>query len=89
MVDKETGLEIDAVRSFDPVRPIIDSPGKPISPSTAFLTVVPEISASVMARETSGFPVVTKLPSKSLISTSIEDESVRALLALTGEEIVR
>ena len=84
LVDRETGLVIVAVRSLDPVRPTIDRPGKLISPSSAFLTTFPEISASVMVSSIDGLPVVTRLPSASLIRTTTSESSSVAFAALSG-----
>jgi hypothetical protein len=85
----ETGLPTATVKVLVPARPVIERPLNETIPDAALLRSVPVSVASAMLSSTSGVPVVIKLPSKSLISISIEDGSVRALLALTGEEIVR
>ena len=58
----ETGSVIVAVRTFCPVPPTIESPGKVASPATADLVAVPEITASETLKTIEEvFPVMTLL----------------------------
>ena len=85
----EIGLATETVKVFVPARPIIFRPLNETAPCSAFLTVVPEKVAPAIVSVTSGVPVLIKLPSASLMSTSIAVPRVWELLALAGEEIDR